>query len=140
MAWAAAIHCVTFYCFQEVTRRAGAVFFAQFNYLVVAAGIFWALIIFDEMLSLWVWGALACMVVGVWLVNTGARRRTAAASSRRGRRLVTRAEGSGASRCAGACYNRQPIANPEANGARDLLRLSVIPGRALRRRAPSDCS
>ena len=48
MAWAAAIHCVTFYCFQEVTRRAGAVFFAQFNYLVVAAGIFWALIIFDE--------------------------------------------------------------------------------------------
>ena len=31
MAWAAAIHCVTFYCFQEVTRRAGAVFFAQFQ-------------------------------------------------------------------------------------------------------------
>ena len=80
MAWAAAIHCVTFYCFQEVTRRAGAVFFAQFNYLVVAAGIFWALIIFDEMLSLWVWGALACMVVGIWLVNTGARRRTVSVS------------------------------------------------------------
>ena len=80
MAWAAAIHCVTFYCFQEVTRRAGAVFFAQFNYLVVAAGIFWALLIFDETLGLWVWAALACMVVGLWLVNTGARRRTAAAS------------------------------------------------------------
>ena len=76
MAWAAAIHCVTFYCFQEVTRRAGAVFFAQFNYLVVAAGIFWALILFDETLSIWVWAALACMVVGIWLVNTGARRRT----------------------------------------------------------------
>ena len=82
MAWAAAIHCLTFYCYQEVTRRAGAVFFAQFNYLVVAAGIFWALLIFDERLSLWVWGALACMVVGIWLVNTGARRRTAA--TRRG--------------------------------------------------------
>ena len=80
MAWAAAIHCVTFYCFQEVTRRAGAVFFAQFNYLVVAAGIFWALLIFDETLGLWVWAALACMVVGLWLVNTGARRRTATAS------------------------------------------------------------
>ena len=80
MAWAAAIHCVTFYCFQEVTRRAGAVFFAQFNYLVVAAGIFWALLIFNETLSLWVWGALACMVVGIWLVNTGARRRTASVS------------------------------------------------------------
>ena len=80
MAWAAAIHCVTFYCFQEVTRRAGAVFFAQFNYLVVAAGIFWALIIFDETLSIWVWGALACMVFGIWLVNTGARRRTVTAS------------------------------------------------------------
>ena len=80
MAWAAAIHCVTFYCFQEVTRRAGAVFFAQFNYLVVAAGIFWALIIFDETLGLWVWAALACMVVGLWLVNTGARRRSLGAS------------------------------------------------------------
>jgi len=80
MAWAAAIHCVTFYCFQEVTRRAGAVFFAQFNYLVVAAGIFWALLIFDETLGLWVWAALACMVVGLFLVNTGARRRTVAAS------------------------------------------------------------
>ena len=82
MAWAAAIHCVTFYCFQEVTRRAGAVFFAQFNYLVVAAGIFWALILFDESLSIWVWGALACMVVGIWLVNTGARRRTVATPQR----------------------------------------------------------
>ena len=80
MAWAAAIHCVTFYCFQEVTRRAGAVFFAQFNYLVVAAGIFWALIIFDETLGLWVWAALACMVAGLWLVNTGARRRTVKAA------------------------------------------------------------
>lgn len=80
VAWAAAIHCITFYCFQEVTRRAGAVFFAQFNYLVVAAGIFWALLLFDETLSIWVWAALACMVVGIWLVNTGARRRTAAAA------------------------------------------------------------
>ena len=82
MAWAAAIHCVTFYCFQEVTRRAGAVFFAQFNYLVVAAGILWALVLFDESLSVWVWAALACMVVGIWLVNTGARRRTVAAPQR----------------------------------------------------------
>ncbi len=80
MAWAAAIHCITFYCFQEVTRRAGAVFFAQFNYLVVAAGIFWALLIFDETLGLWVWAALACMVAGIWLVNTGARRRAASPS------------------------------------------------------------
>ena len=80
MAWAAAIHCVTFYCFQEVTRRAGAVFFAQFNYLVVAAGLFWALLLFDETLGLWVWAALACMVVGLWLVNTGARRRALAAA------------------------------------------------------------
>ncbi len=82
MVWVAAIHCITFYCFQEVTRRAGAVFFAQFNYLVVAAGIFWALILFDETLSIWVWAALACMVVGIWLVNTGARRRSVAAPRR----------------------------------------------------------
>ena len=67
---------------RRMTRRAGAVFFAQFNYLVVAAGIFWALLLFDESLSIWVWGALACMVVGIWLVNTGARRRTAATPRR----------------------------------------------------------
>ena len=47
---------------------------------MVAAGIFWALLIFDETLGLWVWAALACMVVGLWLVNTGARRRTVEAS------------------------------------------------------------
>ncbi len=80
MAWTAAIHCITFYCFQEVTRRAGAVFFAQFNYLVVAAGLFWALLLFDEQLGVWVWGALACMVAGLWLVNTGQRRRARAAA------------------------------------------------------------
>ena len=74
MAWVALIHCITFYCFQEVTKRAGAVFFAQFNYLVVAAGLFWVLIIFDEQLSIWIWGALACMIAGLWLVNLGQRR------------------------------------------------------------------
>ena len=74
MAWVALIHCITFYCFQEVTKRAGAVFFAQFNYLVVAAGLFWALILFDEKLSIWIWGALACMIAGLWLVNLGQRR------------------------------------------------------------------
>ena len=84
-AWAAAIHCVTFYCFQEITRRAGAVFFAQLNYLVVASGIFWALLIFDETLGIWVWAALGCMVVGIWLVNTGARRRAVAARPAEGR-------------------------------------------------------
>ena len=84
MAWVAAIHCVTFYCFQEVTRRAGAVFFAQFNYLVVAFGLFWALLLFDEILGFWVWAALACMVVGLFLVNTGARRRAVATPSTAG--------------------------------------------------------
>lgn len=81
VAWTAAIHCVTFYCFQEVTRRAGAVFFAQFNYLVVAAGLFWALLLFDERLGAWVWGALACMVAGLWLVNAGQRRRARTAAT-----------------------------------------------------------
>ena len=52
--------------------------FAYTFWIALFAGL--ALLIFDETLGLWVWAALACMVVGLWLVNTGARRRTVEAS------------------------------------------------------------
>lgn len=69
--WAATANVITFYCFLECVRRVGPVFFSQHNYIVVAAGIIWALVLFGERLSPWVWGALALMVGGLYLVNAG---------------------------------------------------------------------
>ena len=69
--WAAAAQAITYVCFFEIVRRAGPVFFAQLNYVVVAAGLIWARLLFHEVLSLWVWGALALMVGGLLLANAG---------------------------------------------------------------------
>jgi len=72
--WAAGIHVVTFYCFLEVIRQVGAVFFAQFNYIVTISGVIWAMIVFGESVSLWTWGALVIMLGSVALVNIGVSR------------------------------------------------------------------
>jgi drug/metabolite transporter (DMT)-like permease len=69
--WAGGAQAVTYLCFFEIIRRAGPVFFAQLNYVVVAAGLIWARLLFHEVLSLWVWGALALMVGGLLLANAG---------------------------------------------------------------------
>ena len=55
-------------------RRAGALFFAQLNYVVVAAGIFWASIFFGAALSHWVWAAVAVLVISLVLINAGTAR------------------------------------------------------------------
>ena len=55
-------------------RRAGALFFAQLNYVVVAAGIFWASIFFGTALSHWVWAAVAVLVLSLVLINAGTAR------------------------------------------------------------------
>jgi drug/metabolite transporter (DMT)-like permease len=41
--------------------------------LIVIAGLFWALVLFNERLGAWVWGAVAVMVLGLALSNFGAR-------------------------------------------------------------------
>jgi drug/metabolite transporter (DMT)-like permease len=48
---------------------AGPVFFSQFNYLAVAAGIGWGFALFNERLGIYIWSALALMLVGVLLVT-----------------------------------------------------------------------
>ena len=53
--------------FLEIIRRAGPVFFAQFNYLAVLAGVAWGAVIFGERLSIFVVAAMALMFVGVFL-------------------------------------------------------------------------
>ena len=70
-AWAGFTNVVIFLCLFEIIRRAGPVFFAQFNYVVVVAGIVWARIIFSDTFSGWVWAAIAVMAVGLVLANAG---------------------------------------------------------------------
>ena len=53
--------------FLEIIRRAGPVFFAQFNYLAVLAGVAWGAAIFGERLSIYVIVAMVLMFVGVFL-------------------------------------------------------------------------
>jgi drug/metabolite transporter (DMT)-like permease len=73
MFWAAAANVVIFLCLFEIIRLAGPVFFSQFNYVVVAAGILWGVVFFpqDAAFSPWVWGAVAIMGAGLVLANTG---------------------------------------------------------------------
>lgn len=84
LAWATGIQILGYFALYEVIRRAGPVLFSQMAYLIIIAGLFWALVLFDERLSNWVWGAIAVMVSGLVLSNFGAhraRRDTAAKES-----------------------------------------------------------
>lgn len=61
------INAVFYVMFFEIVRRAGPVFFAQFNYLAVLAGVAWGAVVFREQISIWLIGAIALMFVGVFL-------------------------------------------------------------------------
>jgi drug/metabolite transporter (DMT)-like permease len=71
LVWAAAVQALVIYCLFEIIRRAGPVFFAQFNYVIVITGFLWALALFDENLGLWIWVALGVMIVGLVLAHAG---------------------------------------------------------------------
>jgi drug/metabolite transporter (DMT)-like permease len=64
---AVAINAVFLVLFFEIIRRAGPVFFAQFNYLAVLAGVAWGAVVFGERLSIYLALAMALMFVGVFL-------------------------------------------------------------------------
>lgn len=53
----------------EIIRRAGPVYISQVSYVVIAFGLFWGWVIFDEQPSLWVFGSVICVFAGVGLVN-----------------------------------------------------------------------
>lgn len=74
--WATGIQVVGYFALYEVIRRAGPVLFSQMAFLIVIAGLFWALVLFDERLGSWVWGAVIVMATGLLLSNFGARRNT----------------------------------------------------------------
>ena len=69
------ISSVNFILFFEIVRRAGAVFFSQFNYVAVLSGIIWGMVVFGESHSLWVWAALVLMFGGLAMVNATTRER-----------------------------------------------------------------
>lgn len=72
--WATAAQTITYGAFFEIVRRAGGLFFALINYVVVAAGLIWASILFGESLSLWVWGAVILVALSLVLMNVGTAR------------------------------------------------------------------
>lgn len=72
--WAGGINSITFFCMFEIIRRAGPVFFGQYNYVIVISGLVWSQLIFDEALGTWFWLALAVMLAGLYFANAGAKR------------------------------------------------------------------
>jgi len=67
--WASAAIVVTYLCFFEILRRAGGLFFAQINYVVVAAGVVWAYLLFGDEPSVWLWAAIAVIALGLAVMN-----------------------------------------------------------------------
>jgi len=67
--WAGAAIVVTYLCFFEILRRAGGLFFAQLNYVVVAAGVLWAYIIFGHEPNIWLWAAIVAIAFGLSVMN-----------------------------------------------------------------------
>lgn len=58
-----------------LVQQAGSVFAAQSSYLVTACGVLWSMWLLDERYAIWVWLALAIMLLGVALVKPRARKR-----------------------------------------------------------------
>ncbi|MEQ8246774.1 MAG: DMT family transporter [Alphaproteobacteria bacterium] len=71
--WAAAVQVVGYYALYEVIRRAGPVFFSQASYIIVLSGLAWALLLFGERPSPWIWGAVVAMMAGLVLANLANR-------------------------------------------------------------------
>ena len=66
---AIAINAAFLVLFLEIIRRAGPVFFAQFNYLAVLAGVAWGAVVFGERLSIYIALAMTLMFVGMFLAG-----------------------------------------------------------------------
>jgi len=58
----------------EIIRIAGPVFFGGINYVSMLIGVVLGVVIFDESHTMWVWLAIALVLVGLYLVNRGKAR------------------------------------------------------------------
>lgn len=69
LALAAVAHTLVYAGYVWLVGRAGPVFTVQVSYLVTGFGILWAKVILDEAYPAAVWGALALMFAGMYLVQ-----------------------------------------------------------------------
>ncbi len=69
---------VIFVLMFEIIKRAGPVFFSTSNYIATLVGVGLGILFFGDSHSLWIWGALLLMFVGLFCVNlTGPSERKA---------------------------------------------------------------
>lgn len=66
---ASLIHVAVYTTYVWLVGRAGPVFAVQVSYLVTGFGVLWAILILSEGYSGWVWGAMAVMMLGMFLVQ-----------------------------------------------------------------------
>ena len=65
----AIVHVLVYSGYVWLIGRTGAVFAGQVSYVVTGSGVLWAMLLLGETYSLWVWGALGCMALGISLVQ-----------------------------------------------------------------------
>jgi len=56
-------------CCASLVGAATAVFAAQVSYLVTGFGVIWSMALLGERYSGWIWGAMAVMFIGLFLVQ-----------------------------------------------------------------------
>ena len=78
IVFSSAINWLTYAGYVWLIGRAGPVFAGQVAYLVTGFGMIWAMVLLDESYPVTVWGALALMFVGIFLVQPRDPRRGAA--------------------------------------------------------------
>lgn len=67
------ITCVAYIMYFEINERSGPVYLSQVSYVVTVTGLFWGYVIFAEVPSSWLWGTVAFVFAGVYLVNRTTR-------------------------------------------------------------------
>lgn len=78
------IHALAYAGYVGMVGRAGPVFTVQVSYLVTGFGMLWAMLLLGEGYAGWIWGALALMFAGVFLVQPREVRAAAAVLVRTG--------------------------------------------------------
>ena len=68
------VHICAYFGFIWMINRSGPVFASQVGYIVTATGVLLGMAFYDERHSIWVWAALALMMVGLSLVKPEERR------------------------------------------------------------------
>ena len=68
------VHICAYFGFVWMINRSGPVFASQVGYIVTATGVLLGMAFYDERHSIWVWAALALMMIGLSLVKPEERR------------------------------------------------------------------